>query len=81
MTTGNWKNEKTKLVASWIINTPAVYQSARKFAMENPSAPILYRVWLKSEEMQEATTPEGVSVLDPELHFGELSNVLWSLTV
>ena len=76
-----WKNEKTKLVASWIINTPNVYQSARTFAIDNPSAPILYRAWLKAEEMQEVVTPDGISVLDPELHFGELSNVLWTLTV
>jgi hypothetical protein len=76
-----WKNEKTKLVASWIINTPNVYQSARKFALDNSSAPILYRAWLKAEEMQEVVTPDGISVLDPELHFGELSNVLWTLTV
>jgi hypothetical protein len=76
-----WKNEKTKLVASWIINTPNVYQSARTFALDNASAPILYRAWLKAEGMQAVVTPDGISVLDPELHFGELSNVLWTLTV
>ncbi len=77
----DWKNEKTKLVAAWIINTPEVYRSARKFAVENPSAPILYRAWLRAEGMQEVVTPDGISVQDPELHFGELSNVLWALTV
>ena len=77
----DWKNEKTKLVASWIINTPEVYRSARKFAVENPSAPILYRDWLRAEGMQEVVTPQGISVQDPELHFGELSEVLWTLTV
>jgi hypothetical protein len=77
----DWKNEKTKRVASWVINTPEVYQSARKFAMTNPTAPILYRAWLRAEEMQEVVTPDGISVLDQELHFGELSNLLWSLTV
>ena len=76
-----WKNEKTKLVASWIINAPEIYQSARNFAKENPSAPILYRAWLKASEMQNAVTSDGISVLDPELHFGELSDVLWTLTV
>jgi hypothetical protein len=81
MSTGSWKNEKTRLVASWIMNTPEIYQSARKFALDNPSAPILYRAWLKAEEMQEVVTLDGISVLDPELHFGELSNVLWTLTV
>jgi hypothetical protein len=81
MSNSTWKNEKTKQVAYWIINTPAVYQSARKFATENPSAPILYRAWLRAEGMQEVVTPEGISVLDPELHFGELSEVLWTLTV
>ena len=34
MTLDNWKNEKTKLVASWIINTPEICQSARNFATE-----------------------------------------------
>jgi len=63
------------------MNTPEIYQSARKFALDNPSAPILYRAWLKAEEMQEVVTLDGISVLDPELHFGELSNVLWTLTV
>ncbi len=77
----DWKNEKTKLVASWIINTPEIYRSARKFATENPSAPIFYRAWLRAEGMNEVVTPEGISVLDPELHFGELSNFLWTLTV
>ena len=77
----DWKNEKTKLVASWIINTPEVYRSARNFAVENPSAPILYRAWLRAEGMQEVVTPEGISVQDPELHFGELSDLLWTLTV
>jgi hypothetical protein len=81
MTSANWKNEKTKLVASWIINTPEICQSARGFASENPNAPILYRAWLKSAGMQKEVTPDGISVLDPELHFGELSNVLWALTV
>jgi len=81
MSNSTWKNEKTKQVAYWIINTPAVYQSARKFATENPSAPILYRAWLRTEGMQQVVTPEGISVLDPELHFGELSEVLWTLTV
>ena len=81
MTGGNWKNEKTRLVASWIVNTPEIYRSARKFAIENPTAPILYRAWLKSANMQKLITPEGISVLDPELHFGELSDVLWTLTV
>ena len=77
----DWKNEKTKLVASWIINTPEICQSARKFATDNPSVPILYRAWLRAERMQEVVTPEGISVQDPELHFGELSDVLWTLTV
>ncbi len=77
----DWKNEKTKLVASWIINTPEIYRSARKFAIENPSAPILYRAWLRAEGMQEVVTPEGIFVQDPELHFGELSDLLWTLTV
>lgn len=81
MTLDNWKNEKTKLVASWIINTPEICQSARNFANENSGAPILYRAWLKASEMQKVVTPDGISVLDPELHFGELSDVLWTLTV
>ena len=81
MTRDEWKNDKTRHVASWLVNTPAIYQSARKFAIENPNAPILYRAWLKSEGMQDLVTPDGISVLDPELHFGELSNVLWSFTV
>ena len=76
-----WKNEKTKLVASWIVNTPEISLSARQYASDNPNMPILYRAWLKSAEMQDVVTPDGISVLDPELHFGELSNVLWALTV
>ena len=76
-----WKNEKTRLVASWIIKTPEIYQSVRSFAEENPNAPILYRAWLKASEMQKVITSEGISVLDPELHFGELSDVFWTLTV
>ena len=76
MSNSTWKNEKTKLVASWIINTPEIYQSARKFAKENPTAPNLYRACLKASEMQKVVTLDGISVLDPELHFGELSDVL-----
>ena len=68
-------------VASWIINTPEIHKSARQFAIDNPSAPILYRAWLKSADMQKVVTPDGIAVLDPELHFGELSDVLWTLTV
>ena len=77
----DWKNEKTKLVASWIINTPEICDLARQFAKANPHTPILYRAWLKSANMQKVNTPEGISVLDPELHFGELSDVIWTLTV
>jgi hypothetical protein len=76
-----WKNEKTKLVASWIVNTPEISDSARQFAKANSNAPILYRAWLKATNRQKAVTPEGISVLDPELHFGELSDVIWALTV
>ena len=81
MVTPGWKNEKTRLVASWLINTPEIFQSARNFAIANPNVPILYRAWLKSAGMQKKVTPEGISVLDPDLHFGELSEVLWTLTV
>jgi len=81
MVSTEWKNEKTRLVASWLVNTPEVYQSARQFAKDNPNAPILYRAWLKSTDRQKMVTPDGISVSDPELHFGELSDVLWSFTV
>ena len=81
MATGGWKNEKTRLVASWLVNTPEVYESARQFAKDNPSTPILYRAWLKSTDRQKMVTSDGISVLDPELHFGELSDVLWAFTV
>ncbi len=76
-----WKNEKTKLVASWIVNTPEISDSACQFAKVNPNAPILYRAWLKATNRQKTVTPEGILVLDPELHFGELSDVIWALTV
>lgn len=76
-----WKNEKTRLVASWIVNTPDISTSAHSFAKSNPNAPILYRAWIKHENLQSFVTPDGVSVLDPELHFGELSDVLWAMTV
>ena len=81
MTSDSWKNEKTKSVASWIVNTPEISSSARNFAIGNPDAPILYRAWLKSEGWHEKVTQDGVSVLDLELHFGQLSEVLWTLTV
>ena len=81
MNNATWKNEKTKLVASWIINTPEIYQSARQFAKDNLGTPMLYRAWLKSTDRQKVVTPDGISLLDPELHFGELSDVLWTFTV
>jgi hypothetical protein len=81
MSNSTWKNEKTRLVASWIINTPEISRAASKFAKENPRTSVIYRAWLKSSNMQKVNTPEGISVLDPELHFGELSDVLWTLTV
>jgi hypothetical protein len=76
-----WKNEKTSLVAKWIVNTPDISTSAQSFAKSNPNAPILYRAWIKHENLQSFVTPDGVSVLDPELHFGELSDLLWAMTV
>lgn len=81
MSNSSWKNEKTKLVVSWIINTPEIYQSARNFVEENPSAPILYRAWSKASEMQKVVTPDGISLMDPDLGIGELSDALWTLTV
>jgi hypothetical protein len=76
-----WKNEKTRLIASWILNTPEVTRSARNFAEQNPGAPIIYRAWIRAEGMQNVVTPEGISVLDLDLHAGELSQLLWTLTV
>ena len=81
MSNSSWKNEKTKLVVSWIINTPEIYKSARNFVEENPSAPIVYRAWLKASEMQKVVTPDGISLMDPELGFAELSDALWTFTV
>ncbi len=81
MSSSYWKNEKTRLVASWLVNTPDISESARAFAIENKDAAILYRAWLKSAKMQNVLTPEGISVLDPELHFGQLSDQVWALTV
>ena len=74
-----WKNEKTKSVASWIVNTPEVQESARNFVRSNPDVPIIYRAWIKEEGMQKSRTPEGIEVLDLELHFGQLSEVLHTL--
>ena len=81
MSNSSWKNEKTKLIVSWIINTPEIYQSARNFFEENPSAPILYRAWSKASEMQKVVTPDGILLRDPELGIGELSDALWTFTV
>lgn len=74
-----WKNDKTKSVAAWIVNTPDVAESARNFVRTNPDVPIIYRAWLKSEGMQKVKTSEGIDVLDLDLHFGQLSDVLLSL--
>ena len=74
-----WKNEKTKCVAKWVINTPEVSASARNFVLENPDAPVVYRAWIKSAGMQKLKTPDGVELLDLELHFGQLSEVLLTL--
>ena len=74
-----WKNEKTKSVATWIVNTPEISISARNFVRNNPEAPIIYRAWIKAEGMQKAKSPDGIDVLDLELHFGQLSEVLHTL--
>jgi hypothetical protein len=74
-----WKNEKTKSVASWIVNTPEVQMLALNFVRNNPDLPIIYRAWVKAEGMQKSKTPEGIEVLDLELHFGQLSDVLHTL--
>jgi len=71
-----WKNDKTKAVASWILNTPEVLVSARNFVRNNTDVPIIYRAWIKAEGMQKVRTPEGIEVLDLELNFGQLSEVL-----
>jgi hypothetical protein len=81
MSTSRWKNEKTKSIASWIINTPDVCESARTYALSYPEAPILYRSWIRNEGLHKVLNPEGISVLDPELDFGTLSEVLWTLTI
>ena len=81
MVTSEWKNEKTRLVASWLVNTPEIYQSARKFAKDNPDTPMLFRAWLKYTDRQKVVTPDGISLVDPELHFGELNDVIWTFTV
>ena len=80
MSNSTWKNEKTKLLASLIINTPEICQSARQFAIDNPGTPMLYCAWPKSTDRQKVATPDGISLLDSELHFGELSDVLWTFT-
>ena len=79
MDAGFWKNEKTKAVATWIVNTPEVATSAQNFVRNNPYAPIIYRAWIKAEGMQKSKTPEGIGLLDLELHFGQLSEVLHTL--
>ena len=81
MAKNEWKNDKTRRVAAWLINTPDIYLSARQFAKDNVGTPMLYRAWLKSTDRQKVVTPDGISLLDPELHFGELSDVLWTFTV
>jgi hypothetical protein len=63
-------------VASWILNTPEVLVSARNFVRNNTDVPIIYRAWIKAEGMQKVRTPEGIEVLDLELNFGQLSEVL-----
>ncbi len=74
-----WKNEKTKSVASWIMNTSEVQLSAVRFVHNNPDAPIIYRAWIKAEGMQKMNTPEGIHVLDLDLNIGQLSEVLHTL--
>jgi len=81
MSNSTWKNEKTKSVASWIINTPEIWQSAQEFARNNPDAPIIYRAWIKNTGMQNDFTPDGISVIDPTLDFGTLSEVLHTFTL
>ena len=79
MTDNYWKNEKTRSVATWIMSNLDILNSARNFVRNNSDAPIIYRAWIKAERMHEHKTPEGIEVLDPELHFGQLSEVLNTL--
>jgi hypothetical protein len=58
-----WKNEKTRLLASWAVNTPAIFAFAQTFAIENPNAPIVYRSRIKHEELQTVITPDTISIL------------------
>ena len=81
MIKSQWKNDKTKSIASWIINTPNICESARTYARSHPDAPILYRSWIRNEGLHKVINPDGISVLDPELDFGTLSDVLWTLTI
>ena len=74
-----WANSKTKAVAKWILNNPSVYGSAKSFVLKNPEAPIIYRAWIKAENLEQLVTEEGISVLDRELNFGQLSEVLLTL--
>ncbi len=78
----DWKNEKTRMVAFWLVITPEIRESARQFATQNKDAPILYRAWIRSSNMQKAITSDGISVFDPELHFGQLSDqiALWKFS-
>jgi len=61
------------------MNTPKVQFSARNFARSNLDVPIIYRAWIKAEGMEKVKTLEGVEVLDIELHFGQLSDVINTL--
>lgn len=77
----HWKNEKTKLVASWLLNTPEIRESAMIFTKQNPNLATLYRAWVKAEGFQDVVTPDGIRLLDLELHFAELNDILRTLTI
>jgi hypothetical protein len=73
-----WKNRQTWNCALWIGNDEGLYRSAVDF-MKSYEGEYAYNDFIRSQDLSQATTPDGVHWLDSGLDHDALDDMMCEL--
>lgn len=74
-----WANRQTWNVALWINNEYNLYKAAVNFAASHPATVNLYKLFIKSQGMENDRTPDNIAYISTRLNYKELNAMMREL--
>lgn len=74
-----WKNQSTYNVVNWLNNDEFIYNAAVKYMKAHPESKKPYSNFIRSMQMQDEKTPDGIKWISRLLDYASLNEMMREL--